>query len=245
VAGQCRRHRCAAHPHSQRRAACRLIHQIIAASGSENEILITYYDVDANPIDTDEFKLQPYAMNFVYTPASGDDSGYVGSATVQGSHPLFGAVDEVKYFGNDLDTGHAMSYMLTSDLAEKDESLALPLVQRGVLSTGMGDTTGIQIFNPTDESVSIEIWIATSNGGHSALPTNVNIGPKAGYTHYLFNVGLWDNLAGAAVIYVADGDGDIVAVSNNVNYVVQYDGSASFNVVKTIWSPPAAVALEE
>jgi hypothetical protein len=219
---------------------------IVNLSGSENEILITYYDINGNPIDTDEFKLQPYAMDFVYTPASGDDSGYVGSATVQGSHAFFGAVDEVKYLGNDLDTGHAMSYMITSDLAEKDESLALPLVQRGVLATGMGDTTGIQLFNPTNDSVDVMVWLFTTNADVLGFPDDVTIGPKQGYTFYMFDAeGAYDNFAGSAVVHVISGDGGVVAVSNNVNYEVQYDGSASFNVVKTIWSPPAAVALDE
>jgi hypothetical protein len=52
-----------------------------------------------------------------------------------------------------------------------------------------------------------------------------------------------DGLDASAIVHVDGGNGGVMAVSNNVNYDVQCDGSASFNLVKTEWSPPVAIAL--
>jgi hypothetical protein len=205
-------------------------------SSEENDVTITYFDDEGDEVGSDDVTIPANGMNFVYTPApeENDESGFVGSAIIEGTHPFVGSVDEVKYLGDDDDTGHAMSYMVTADLIGIGESLALPLAQRGVLATGMGDTTGIQLFNPTDHSVIVWIWFVNQNGVQvSLLPLAVAVGSMESHTVYAFDLAaLPDDFYGSAIVRVVGGAGGITAASNNVNYAVQFDGSAAFNLVK-------------
>jgi hypothetical protein len=174
-------------------------------------------------------------MNFEYTPAPEEsgEAGFVGSAIIEGTHPFVASVDQVKYLGEDDDSGHAMSYMVTGDLANV-ELLALPLVQRGVFETGMGDTTGIQLFNPTEGSVVLVIWLFDQYGDTLPnFPVLVSLDAKEGHTFYVMQKEVQDGFQGSAIIEVLSGaeGGVVVAASNNVNYAAQFDGSAAFNLV--------------
>jgi hypothetical protein len=189
-----------------------------------NEVTITYYHVGGTEAESVNLTIPPKSMDFVYTPAISDDPAdiFIGSAVVTGTHPIAGVVDEVKYLGNDLDTGHAMSYTLLSKPAMLDEALLQPLAQRGTFATGMGDTSGIQIFNPTDESVTVAVMLFSQGGNEPVVPPTVRIiGPRASYNYYLFEVdGVPDGFQGSVIVAVTEGSGGVVAMSNSVNYAV-------------------------
>jgi hypothetical protein len=210
-------------------------------AGNTNDITITYYDRDGNVADEDTFSVPPNGMDFVYTPSTvlndNDevDEGFVGSAIISGNQPFRSAVDEVKYFGDLPDVNHAMSYMVEDDAIGLDESLALPLVQKGDMETAFGDTTGIQLFNPTDGNAAVAIWFIDQDGAEAlAIPQVVWLGPQEGHTAYTFDFDeLPVDFQGSAIIRVLSGDGQVTAASNNVNYEVQFDGSSSFNLVQS------------
>lgn len=205
----------------------------------ENEITITYYDRDGVELNTDSLTVPANGMDYVYTPASvvANDAmeldGFVGSAVITGEHPFRGAVDEVKYFGDDPDTGHAMSYMVEDQAATAGETLAMPIFQSGG-EDGMGDTTGIQLFNPTDEWVAGAVRFITQFGLEYRQPLIVHLEPGEGYTVYPYEIPDFPaDVHGSALVQVYAGDGAITAAANNVNYAVANDGSASFNLMLT------------
>ena len=205
----------------------------------ENDISITYYDRDGEELNTDSLTVPANGMDYVYTPASvvANDAmeldGFVGSAVITGDHPFRGAVDEVKYFGDDPDTGHAMSYMVEDQAATAGETLAMPIFQSGG-EDGMGDTTGLQLFNPTDQWVAGAVRFITQFGFEYRQPLVVHLEPGEGYTVYPYEIpGFPENVHGSALVQVYAGEGAITAAANNVNYAVANDGSASFNLMLT------------
>jgi hypothetical protein len=221
-------------------------------SDSSNDVVITYFDLDGEEMGEDELTIPGGGMSFVYSPASldvedddnGDENdGFVGSAVITSEHPIAGAVDEVKYFGDDPDTGHAMSYMVELGAAQVGESLSMPLVQRGD-ATPSGDTSGIQIFNPTDDSVTVALWYVHQNGTvFTDSPEIIALDGNEGHTAYTMDeANMPDGFNGSAIIQVLAGDGAVSAISNNVNYAVQHDGSASFNLARTELAGPDVAA---
>lgn len=205
-------------------------------AGVQNDVAVTYYSPEGAEVHSDNLTIPANGMDFLYLPAGAGDEAFVGSAIIEGTEPFVGAVDEVKYLGEDDDTGHAMSYMVEDDaIALKDRSLLLPLYQRGDHIQGAGDTTGIQVFNPQDEAVEIEFRVLAPNGLVALAGVEV-LGPREGHTIYAlddFNA-LAPGFTGSVVIDVTSETGGIVAVSNNVNYAVEYDGSASFNLMRAL-----------
>lgn len=211
-------------------------------SGFDNDITITFYDVDGDVAHVENITIPGNGMDFVYLPA-GDGSPFIGGATIEGTEPFVGAVDEVKYLGDDGDTGHAMSYTMDYRTARDGEALALPVVWKPNPSAPRNqETTGIQLFNPSSVQASAEIMFYDRGTGAEALvaPIAVTLEPKESYTVYVLDIAeLPDNFRGSAVVLklLTGGvphDQGIVAVSNLVNYDVQYDGSSSFNLTKFI-----------
>jgi hypothetical protein len=203
---------------------------IINAVGVENDVTVTTFTTGGEVVDTTPMTIPPSGMGFIYTPASGTGDGFVGAAIITGSQALCATVDEVKYTGDQPDVGHAMSYPTTPFAAEAAQALGLPLAQKGSLATGHGDTTGIQIFNPSDDEALITV-VAWWQDGSQEWVENYAIPAKESRTVYSMSIDLPEGFLGAALVPVGGGAGKVVAVSNNVNYAVEYDGSSSFPLV--------------
>lgn len=213
--------------------------------GSWNTVTITYYGPSMNQVGQDTLTIPPRGMEYIFTPGTqslGLNSGFVGSARISGSQPLHVAVDQVKYFGSDdPDIGQAMSYVVDPYQATAGTILAMPLIQKGSPRTGTGDTSGVQLFNPTaDGGVDVEITFYGANGNpvaptvenNMADPIQVSLAANQSYTLYTNNLTeMSSGMLGSMILEVTGGDGSVVGVSNNVNYDVQYDGSAAFNLV--------------
>lgn len=199
-----------------------------------NDITITFYDMDGNVVHNDGLTIPANGMDFVYMPAGGGEP-FVGAAIVEGTEAFHGTVDEVKYFGDDPDTGHAMSYSLDYRGTRDGSALSFPLTWKGDPVDGSGDTSGIQVFNPTAATVEVQI-IFYEMDGTPALPAPVafSLDSHESYTAYTLGIEeLSPGFTGHAVVKNLKvgnpGDPYIVAVSNLVNYEVQYDGSTSYN----------------
>jgi hypothetical protein len=119
--------------------------------------------------------------------------------------------------------------------------LALPLVQKGNPATGLGDTTGMQFFNASaSENVvfAVEFYDTTGNLVAPTLsqPLVFNLSGHQGVTVYTHDYSeMPSGFQGSAVVNVEQGSmGLLSAVSNNVNYAVQGDGGAVFNLINTM-----------
>jgi hypothetical protein len=202
----------------------------------DNDVTVRYYAPDGSEVHSTNLTLPANGMDFLYLPSGAGDEAFVGSAIIEAEEPFVGSVDEVKYLGEADDTGHAMSYMVDDlGVGDRHRSLMLPLYQRGDEDLSTGDTTGIQIFNPAADPLDIEITVYAQNGS-VALASALTLQPKHGHTFYAFDDlgALAPGFTGSVVIRGTnlEGSGRMVAVSNNVNYAVEYDGSASFNLIR-------------
>jgi hypothetical protein len=207
---------------------------IADVSGATNNVTVTTYRSDGSVAGTTNLVVPANGMNFVYTPATGGGEGYAGAAIIEGSGHLCAVVDEVKYTGDQPDVGHAMSYTGITFLALEDGTLALPLAQKGSPTTGHGDTTGIQLFNPGFEPINVNVKFWDQNGIVAQVVLDV-IPAKQSRTVYAMGLAdLPDGFQGSATINVHGGGGMVAAVSNNVNYAAQYDGSASFSLPRVV-----------
>jgi len=131
-------------------------------------------------------------------------------------------------------------------------ALALPLVQKGNPATGMGATTGMNLFNP-DPNEGVWGFIQFQDGsGQPVAPTLRYVdaeeadapilskfGPLTSKTVYVHQFSeMPAGFRGSAIIGVVAtsfingifGKGTLVGVSNNVDYGMENDGSAVFNM---------------
>lgn len=222
---------------------------IVNIDEAPNEVSINWFDGDGSMRSIDTRTIAPGGQEYVYVPSDTGSNqamidGWVGSVTLTGQRPFHATVDQVKY-----ETGEAMSYMATAagawspeDTEAPDQastSLALPLLQRGG-TDGMGDITGIQLFNPDPQGdVSFEVRFYSHTGSlmppTNAGPISATIRPRGHYTLYTQNLsGMIPNAMGTARIDVTGGTGQLYGVSNTVNYAVHGDGSAAFNLVNSL-----------
>jgi len=230
-------------------------------SGETNKVTVTYYNYAGNAVATERVTIPPRAMEYVYTPATGNfglGDSQITAVRIDGDYPLVAAIDEVKYLGGQGE-GHAMSYpasfAIKSGAVDEPEQpfdewgrfdyenlLALPLVQKGNPTTGVGDTSGINLFNPSQWETKAYIQFVDQSGVPVAPtvantdaedPIELTLQGGAGATVYTLNYSeMPAGFQGAAIVGVGYGTSGsaLVAVSNNVNYAVDGDGSAVFNL---------------
>jgi hypothetical protein len=203
-------------------------------SNAPNDITATFYDLDGNEVFSEDKTLPANGMDYFYLPA-GEGEPFIGFAIVTSADQIFGAVDEVKYFGEDPDTGHAMSYIMERRGAREGFALTFPHFAKGDPDTASGDTSGIQLFNIANGEAEVEIMFYHRDGTPALAAPESFVLPgwsgktvysldyqelPVGFTGYAVVRNLWPGLPG---------ESEIIAVSNLVNYSVQYDGSATYN----------------
>jgi len=225
-------------------------------SDRDNRVTVTYYNYAGNVVASDTVTIPARAMEYVYTPASenfGIGENQITAVRIAGTAPLAAAVDEVKYLGGQGQE-HAMSYpagqaqmggasrTLDNGRVLYESQLALPLLQKGNAQTGSGDTSGINLFNPSGMAVTASVQFVdaagvpvapTTGADDGEAPLNLTLPAGAGATVYTLSLGeMPGGFRGAAVVGVLGG-GTLVGVSNNVNYEVAGDGSAVYNLLRT------------
>ncbi len=221
---------------------------IVNITEQTNDVDIKFYGTGGGAaIFQDSLTISPKGQDFVYIPndpALNGDSSFVGSVLLSSDAPFHAAIDQIKY-----GSGEALSYMATAAGAEVmpglegmgyQSALSIPLVQKGSAQTGLGDTSGIQLFN-TDPDESVRVAIEFFNqSGNSSQPTSnapmmMTLQPYQNATLYTMSFsGMSQNFSGSAVVTPVSGGGSIVGVSNNVNYDVQGDGAVAFNMVNSL-----------
>jgi hypothetical protein len=197
-------------------------------SDEPNHISIAFYGLDGELQGMRNQTLPANGQRFVYLPGhiTNGDEGWLGSAVLisDSREPFHAAVDQVNYT-----EGAAMSYTLSSIGAEfipGNDRLGLALLQK----SETGDMTGIQLFNPDPEhSVRAEIRLLTPG---ATEPIEIELDPLTSYNlHAPDHPDITPGTAAGVVVVVTGGDGQLVGVSNLVNYDVQGDGALVFPLV--------------
>mgnify|MGYP001347355106 CR=1 FL=1 len=200
-------------------------------------VTITYYNNAGVAVGTDSLTIQPRAMEFVYRPATTDvNIGGFGQALVTSSQPVHVAVDSVKYTGTGQDIGQALGYLAQGG-ATLQQFLSLALFQK---QGGLGpsnDNSGVALFNTGNTSADVQLALRDASGALVAptltAPVATTIPAHGGFIFYAPDYAeMPGGFQGSVLVYVAS-ESQVVGVSNNVNYDVQYDGSAAYNMQVT------------
>jgi hypothetical protein len=183
-------------------------------------------------VGTDSRVIQPRAMEFVYRPATTDVGiGGFGSALVTSNTEVLVAVDSVKYTGADQDVGQALGYLAQRG-APGVGFLYMPLFQKQGLLSGGNDNSGIALFNAGVLSAFVSIEFYDSSGALVAPtlagPITAVIPAHGGFIAYAPSYAEMPGGFQGSVVVTAVGL--VAGVSNNVNYDVQFDGSAAYNM---------------
>jgi hypothetical protein len=157
--------------------------------------------------------------------------GGFGHALVTSNRPVLVAVDSVKYTGIDQDVGQALGYLAQSGTPGVGQ-LYMPLFQKQGQLSGGNDNSGVALFNAGGVSASVQIDFYDSSGARVAPtlagPITVTIPAFGGFIAYAPSYGeMPGGFQGSVVVSAI---GSVAGVSNNVNYDVQFDGSAAYNM---------------
>jgi fimbrial isopeptide formation D2 family protein/uncharacterized repeat protein (TIGR01451 family) len=206
---------------------------------ADNNVNIQYFGNDGNAPQGESRRLAPHGMTYFYNPSdpSEDDCDqpadqvptcdFVGGALILSDFPVAVAVDGVKYYGNDANTGHAFSYAATGNLFEAQ---AMPLVQKGNPATGMGPTSGINFMNPNAQATLVAVTFINPSGFNASnYGTSMVLVPgyATGFVYTMFQENLPNGFYGSAIVV---SELPIASTSANVDYQVQGDGTAIWNL---------------
>jgi hypothetical protein len=207
----------------------------------DNNINIQYFNAFGNAPQAMTRRLAPQGMTYFYDPSipgqgsaqdPSDDinEDVIGSALIWSDYPVAAAIDATKYpeSTNVLDESvfQAMSYSATANVYTTQ---AFPLVQKGNPTDGMGATSGIQILNPNATAAQATVtWINPSgfgadNFGQSAVAIP---GFAIGIVYTLTQGNLPNGFYGSAVL---NSTVPVAAVTTQVDYAVEWDGTAVWN----------------
>ena len=203
-------------------------------------VTITHYNSAGVAVGTDSRVIQPRAMEFVYRPATTDVGiGGFGSALVTSSQPVLVAVDSVKYSGTDDDVGQALGYVAQDGTVTPHDQLFMPLFQKQGLLSGGNDNSGVALFNAAGLPARVGLELFDSSGAPVAPtlggPVVADIPAHGQFIFYAPNYAeMPGGFQGSVVVTQWTGIGPVVGVSNNVNYDVRFDGSAAYNMPRSV-----------
>ncbi len=169
----------------------------------------------------DTISLAPYSADYVYTPGNAPaQSGFTGNAVIYSDVPVAASVDEVKYSTND-----SISY---TAVPAAGTQISVPVVFKQSLNGNRSDNSGINLSNGTDRQTTVEISIYNTIGVLVGGPYDLTVPAHSGNFIYLASVSVPSGTVGNAIVSSLDG-ARIAAVSNDVSYDIEGNGSAVFN----------------
>jgi hypothetical protein len=208
----------------------------------DNNVSIQYFNMLGNSTQVLNQRLAAHGMTYFYDPSVGGqnvsdqdvatdaNANVVGSALIWSDYPVAAAIDATKYPETDpnggVDVFQATSYSATQNVFEWQ---AVPLIQKGNPTDGSGATSGINMMNPNSQAVTANVYFVNPSGFNAQNfgTSSVTIpGFANGFVYSLWQHNLPNGFQGAAQVVATL---PIVAVSANVNYDVDGDGSALFN----------------
>lgn len=203
------------------------------AGGGPASVTINYYATNGTLLTTSS--LGPIAantMDFDYLSGTG---GQLAQAVITSTQPIIVSVDAVKYSGGGTDVGQALTSMGISGPLTLTPGIPMPILRAPLFQkagASGNDTSGIQLFNVGGvvALVTLDFYDASGTAQPPSSLTVAGIAPNGAVTIYAPNQApLPTDFQGQVRATVTAG-GPVVAISNNVNYDVQADGSAAFNV---------------
>lgn len=230
---------------------------------NNNNVQVQFYNRDGTLVHSESLTIPPRAMEWLYLPERTDlGTQGLSQAVIRSLSGLnlAAAVDSVKYTGIDQDVGQATSYLAQQGTraarpgeGAQNGLLSVALFQKQFGLTAQQDNSGIAYFNAnTGAPATIEARFYDGAGFLVAPtlvnPIVVNLPPAGGGILYAPWYGEMPfGFRGSVVLEVTQG-GPVACVSNNVNYQVQFDGTATYNcfireAVDGIVPPPPQWAL--
>ena len=205
----------------------------------DTDVSIQYFGSNGNAPAAQTRRLAAQGMTYFYNPSDPSEDRcdqpatdvpgceFIGGAIILSTNPVAVAVDGVKYFGNDANVGQAFSYAATGN---GFNSLSAPLVQKGNPANGMGATSGINFMNPNSGAATVEAtWLNPSGYGAANFGSSIVWVPgfATGFVYTMFHSNLPNGYFGSAAV---ESDLPIVATTANVDYQVDGDGTAIWNL---------------
>lgn len=187
------------------------------------EVRVAYYPAGGALLREETVFLLPRSMEYIYTPGTVEQEGFVGGALIIADMPVVAAIDEVKYA-----TTEGLSY-LASGVAQVDA--AIPLSFREDPHNGLHDNSGINVFNMNPDAAQEITITLVDRVGAPILPEPVILTLPPGGTDYVY-LPFIDAFPPGTVASVRLATTDplgFVAISNDINYVVAGDGSVVFS----------------
>ncbi len=215
-------------------------------ASNNNQVEIQFLNKDGIVFHSESLTIPPRAQEFVYLPANTDvGTNSLAQAIIRSKNGLnlAAAVDSVKYTGNDQDVGQATSYLAQQGTRAAlfngtNGTLSVALFQKELGLTNQRDNSGIALFN-ANLSGPAQV-AATFRDGSGFLvapslnsPVIVDLPAGGGAVLYAPWYGeMPAGFRGSVRIEVVQGQ-DVSCVSNNVNYDVKFDGTATYNCFVT------------
>jgi hypothetical protein len=186
-------------------------------------VTVQYFEADKQIPREDTLSIAANSMHYVYTPGTGQQDGFVGSATIVSDTAVVASIDEVKY-----ETIEALSYM-ASGIGQ--HNAALPIVFQADSERGRNDNSGINIANlAPDHEATVSVTLLNRNGSDLLdTPISVTLPPGGNSFVYLPFVSEIPPGTMASARLTTDSPEGFVAISNDVNYLVTGDGSVVFS----------------
>ena len=203
------------------------------------DVSIQYFGSNGNAPAAQTRRLAAHGMTYFYNPSDPSEDRcdqpatdvpgceFIGGAIILSSNPVAVVVDGVKYFGNDANVGQAFSYSATGNAYDV---LAAALVQKGNPANGMGATSGINFMNPNSGAATVETtWLNPSGFGAANFGSSIVWVPgfATGFVYTMFHHNLPNGYVGSAIVV---SDLPVVATTANVDYQVNGDGTAIWNL---------------
>ncbi len=186
-------------------------------------VTLQYFPSDGAMLRQESIVIAALSMQYIYTPGTVDQTGFVGSATIISNVPVVAAVDEVKY-----ETAEALSYMASG---APQHIAGIPIVFRESPANGLHDNSGISIVNldPLNDQI-VQLRLRDRSGNELLdLPIAIRIPPGGSSFIYLPFIDEFPAGTVASAILESSSAAGFAAISNDINYAAAGDGSVVFS----------------
>lgn len=186
-------------------------------------VRIQYFPSDGEMLREESLVIAARSMQYIYTPGTVDQAGFVGSATILSDQPIVAAIDEVKY-----ETSEALSYMAS---AVPQQLAGIPVVFREDPSNGLNDNSGVSIVNLDPNNARNVLLRLRDRAGNELLDLPIAVRVPAGGSSFIYLPFIDEIPAGTngSVILESASEAGFVAISNDINYASGGDGSVVFS----------------
>ncbi len=198
---------------------------ITMANATDQPAIVTlqYFPTDGAMLREESIVIGARSMQYIYTPGTVDQEGFVGSATILSNVPIVAAIDEVKY-----ETSEALSYLAGG---VPQHEAGIPIVFKEDPPNGLNDNSGVSIVNLDPINEQNVFLRVRSRAGMELLDLPLAIRLPAGGSSFVYLPFIDEIPAGTngSLMIETSSEAGFVAISNDVNYAAGGDGSVVFS----------------